>query len=209
MTFKQVFRLTVGIILFSIGIVCTVQANLGVAPWDTLHQGLSKHSGLTFGQVSIFVGLSIVAINILLKELVGLGTVVNIVLIGLIVDALFTTGIIPEMTTFLGGLVMLVIGMFILALGSYYYIGAGLGTGPRDGLMVALVKKTGKPVGLIRGAIEGAVLILGYLLGGSIGIGTLILALGIGPIVQWVFGLLSFDVAAVEHQVIFPRQKAV
>lgn len=205
---KNIFRLMFGIALFSIGIVCTINANLGIAPWDTFHQGINLHSNLTFGQASIVVGLILLIINYILREHIGLGTILNIFFIGIIIDILFKYEIIPVMDTFISGFIMIIIGMIIISFGSYYYIGAGFGAGPRDGLMVGLVKKTNLPIGLIRAIIEVSVLVIGYSLGGKVGIGTLILAIGIGPIVQIIFKTVKFDVKNVNHIYIIKSKKS-
>lgn len=121
----------------------------------------------------------------------------------MIIDLLYTINLIPKADNFLYGLVLLFSGMFIIALATYFYIDAAFGAGPRDGLMIILVKLTQRPVGLVRLAIESGVCIIGYLLGGQIGIGTILIALGIGPIIQTVFKLLKFKIETVQHEYIF------
>ncbi len=202
---KRILRLTIGLILFSFGIVLTVNGNLGLSPWEAFHIGLSEKLNISFGQVAIIVGAAIVLLNYHLKESIGLGTLANIFVIGLIIDLIFASKLIPVMTEFLPGLMMITLGMVIIAFASYCYIGSGFGTGPRDGLMVALTRELGKPIGLIRGSIEITVLLFGYLLGAKVGIGTIILAFGIGPIVQLTFKLFKFDVQAVEHDAILAK----
>lgn len=199
MIIKRFIRLIIGISLFAIGIVFTINANLGIAPWDTFHQGVSLLSNITFGQASIIVGLSILILNFFLKEHIGIGTILNIFIIGIIIDILFKFNVIPVMNSFISGFLMIIAGMVTIAFGSYFYIGAGFGSGPRDGLMVGLVKKTKLPIGVIRAAIEVSVLLIGYLLGGQVGIGTVILAVFIGPIVQFIFRIVKFDVKSVKH----------
>lgn len=196
-----------GILLYAFGIVLSIKANLGIAPWDVFHQGISLLTGITIGQASIGIGLLILIINYGLKEKIGVGTIVNILGIGIIIDFLFYLDIIPTMDSLLGGIAVIIISMFVIALGSYFYIGSGYGIGPRDGLMVGLVKKTNKKVGFIRGVIELSVLAMGVILGGKIGIGTLLIGIGIGPIVQLTFKLLHFDVSAISHQYLFERNR--
>lgn len=205
MKLLRIIRLILGLVLFALGIVLTVNANLGLAPWDAFHIGLTKIFNLSFGQVSILVGAIILTINYHMNESIGIGTIANIFVIGIILDLLFASNLIPVSANTNSGVIMLLIGMIVIAFASYFYIGSGFGTGPRDGLMVALTKKFTKPVGLIRGAIELTVLILGYLLGAKIGLGTLLLAFGIGPIVQVVFKLLRFEVEKVKHDSILQK----
>ncbi len=199
MIYKRYLRLTIGIILYAIGIVLTINGNLGLAPWDALHIGLSAISGITFGQITIIVGLLVLLLNYQLQESIGIGTLMSTIVIGFLIDFIFHIDLIPVSHHFAGGMIMLFMGMVFIAVASYCYIGAGFGTGPRDGLMVGLTRVTGKPVGLIRGLIETSVLLIGYLLGAKIGFGTVFLAFGIGPIVQTTFKVLRFDVHAVEH----------
>lgn len=206
-TFTNVIRLILGLFLYSLGIALTVQANLGVAPWDTFHQGLSSLIAITFGQASIIVGLIIVFINILLNENVGIATILNMFLIGLFIDVIFGSGIIEKSSSIPIGLIMLVLGMFAIAIATWLYVGAGLGSGPRDGLMIALTRKTNPTVGQIRSLIDLTALIIGVSLGGQIGIGTAILAFCIGPIVQITLKVLKFDIGEVKHTYLI-RSKA-
>ncbi|MDF2615087.1 MAG: putative rane protein [Clostridia bacterium] len=207
MKLRRLLTLFLGILLYGLGIVLSIKANLGVAPWDAFHQGLAALIGITLGQAGIGVGLLILVLNYWLKEKIGVGTVVNIFGIGLVIDLFLYLDFIPTMHTLISGTAAIVISMFIIALASYFYIGAGYGTGPRDGLMVGLVKKTDKKVGLIRGIIELTVLTVGVVLGGKIGIGTLILGIGIGPVVQLTFHLLKFDVSKIKHEYLFETNK--
>ncbi len=204
---KRLTQLFIGLILYALGIYFTLQANLGVAPWDAFHQGLSQKFSITFGQASILVGITIVIFNMFFKENIGIGTIANTVIIGLIIDFFYRINLLPEMTTIISGFVIIILGMVTIALATYFYIGAAYGAGPRDGLMIIMVKVTQKPVGLVRLTIESTVLLIGFLLGGKIGIGTVVIALGIGPIVQFVFKLLKFEIEKVEHQYLFAQSK--
>lgn len=193
-------KLFLGILLFAIGIVLTIQADLGIGPWDAFHQGISIHTNLSFGQAGILVGVILLFINLFLKQYIGIGTIVNIIGIGLLIDFFMASAYIQKSDSIVNGLIMLIIGMFVIALGSYFYIGAGFGAGPRDGLMVGLHLKLNKPVGMIRGSIEIITCFVGFLLGGKIGIGTVIIAFGIGPIVAFTFKILRFEVKDVKHR---------
>ncbi|MCK8058968.1 MULTISPECIES: YitT family protein [unclassified Fusibacter] len=199
-TLKLMPRMLLGLFLYALGIGITIKAHLGVSPWTVFHQGMSNVFPISLGQAVILTGLIIVVLNYLFKEKIGLGTLLNMSLIGVFIDWLFKLNLIPNSTTMVTGILMLVSGMFTIAIASWLYIGAGLGAGPRDGLMVILTKKTNKPVGLIRALIEFAALMLGILMGGKVGIGTAILVFGIGPIIQLTFKLVRFDVKKVEHR---------
>jgi len=186
--------LVLGLFIFSLGIVFTLHSSLGLGPWDVLHQGLSGRISLTFGQTSILVGGVLILITVLLGERPGLGTVLNMVLIGLFVDAIQWTRLVPEGAgrSVVVRFAMDVGGVAAVGAGSALYIKAGLGAGPRDSLMLGLHRHTGLRVGWVRTAIEVSALIVGYLLGGTVGVGTAIFALGIGPAVDAAFRL--FDV---------------
>ena len=196
----RIVRLVWGLFLFAAGIVLTVHANLGVAPWDVFHQGISRITGITFGMTSIAVGIVLVAVSVLMKEHIGFGTLCNMLLIGAFIDMLMFGKMIPEASTSLPGLFMMIAGLFVIALGSFFYMGAGYGAGPRDTLMVVLARRTGFPVGLCRIIVEGTALTCGWLLGGHVGIGTIISAFGIGFAVQIVFTLLKFDVRSINQE---------
>lgn len=198
-TFTNLVRLMVGLYLFSVGIVMTINANLGLAPWDVFHQGISKQTGITMGEASIYVGIVIIFFNFLFKEKVGIGSLCNMYFIGLFLDQIMAQGWIPVYTTLWMQYAMMFGGMFIISIGSYLYISSALGSGPRDALMVALHVYTGKSVRFVRNAIELFFLAIGILLGGKFGIGTIIMATTIGYFVQFVFYLFKFDIKNVEH----------
>ena len=197
-----IIRLFAGFFLYSAGIVMTINANIGLAPWDVFHQGLSKTFGITIGQASIGIGIIIIIINSLFKEKVGWGSLSNMLFIGVFVDILMLNHIIPEFENLVLRALMMFSGMFVIGVATYLYISVGLGAGPRDGLMVALTKRTGKSVRLVRNTIETVVVIIGYFLGGTVGVGTLVIALTIGVFVQLAFQLFKFDVKKVEHRFI-------
>jgi len=196
----RLLKLLLGLFLYALGIVLTMKAHLGFAPWEVFHAGLGKTLGISIGNISILTGLLIVLAVFALGEKLGLGTLLNMVLIGIFMDLLLRLGWIAGMTHWLPGLLLLVTGLFVIALASYFYIGSGFGAGPRDSLMVALTRKTGLAVGLCRGSIELAAVITGWFLGGMVGVGTVISAFAIGPVVQIVFRLLRFDVTKVRHE---------
>lgn len=202
---KRTVRLIFGLFLYSLGLTFVIQANVGLAPWDAFGMGISNLTGITYGNVSILTGLVIIVVVAgFLKEKIGIGTILNTVLIGLFVDIMRGANLIPYMTNFFYGVIMLLSSQIIISIASYFYIGSGLGCGPRDTLMVALCKLFPRiPVGAIRGSIEGTVLLIGFLLGAKVGIGTVIAVFGIGFILETTFKLLKFDLKAVVHENIF------
>lgn len=159
-----------------------VRAGLGLDPWDVFHQGLTIHTPMTIGVASAVVGVAVLLAWIPLRNRPGIGTVANVVVIAVTVDA----GLLVLSTpSSLGVRIAMMVGAVVLnALSTVLYVGAGLGPGPRDGLMTGLVVRTGLSVRLVRTSIEAAVLTVGWLLGGNVGVGTVLYAFGIGPLVQ-------------------------
>jgi uncharacterized protein len=198
----RILRLFAGLFLYAVGIVMTINANIGLSPWDVFHQGLSKNINITMGQASIYVGMIIVLLNYVLGERLGWGTIGNMLFIGIFMDILMINNLIPSFQNIILKLLIAAAGMFTIGVASLLYLGAELGSGPRDGLMLALTKKTGKSVSFIRNSIEISVLIIGYFLGGFLGVGTLIMALAIGHFVQFAFKVFKFDVSKIKHRFI-------
>jgi uncharacterized membrane protein YczE len=188
---RRLLQFTVGLTLCAVAVWSSVTVGLGLSPWDTLHAGLSERLGLSFGTILILVGVLVQALAWVLGQRPGLGTLVNIVGVGWTVDRLLGTSWLdglPEAPTALRVLVLLG-SVTLLGLGGAMYIAAGFGAGPRDSLMVACFHR-GLPIGPARCAIECTVLLVGWLLGGPLGLGTVLLALGTGPVVQLSFRLL-------------------
>ncbi len=200
-TLRKIARIIIGLFIFALGITLSVNANIGLAPWDAFSAGVSNLTGISFGLIVVLTGLVIIVADVLLGEKIGIGSILNAVLIGLFVDLIQSFNLIPKMNRLIPGILVLVIGQVLIVFGSYLYISAGLGCGPRDALMVALGKRLPTwPIGLIRGLIEGSVLAIGWMFGAKVGIGTVIAAFGIGFILQHLFRLLRFDVKAVRHE---------
>lgn len=202
---KRTNRLLFGLFLYSLGLTLSIQANVGLAPWDAFGMGVSNLTGISYGNISILTGIVIlIVVAGFLKEKIGMGTVLNTILIGVMVDLMQSIKLIPFMTNFFLGTLMLLLSQVIISLATYFYISTGMGCGPRDTLMVALGKMFPKiPIGAIRGAIEGTVLLIGFLLGAKVGLGTVIAVFGISFILQYTFKLLKFDIKAVVHENIF------
>ncbi|WP_431240642.1 YczE/YyaS/YitT family protein [Mycolicibacterium aichiense] len=171
-----------------------VRAGLGLDPWDVFHQGLTRHTPMTIGVASAVVGVVVLLAWIPLRNKPGIGTVANVVVIAVTVDAGLAVLTAPESVP---ARIALMLGAVLLnAVSTVLYVGAGLGPGPRDGLMTGLVARTGVSVRVVRTAIEATVLAVGWLLGGSVGVGTVIYAFGIGPMVQLVLRLTPKPVLA-------------
>ena len=206
---EQFFRLIAGLFLYAFGIVLTMKANIGYAPWEVFHAGVGKTIGMTIGNVSIITGLLIVLLTFMMGEKLGLGTLLNMVLIGVFMDILLGFGIIPTMTHWLSCFMVLVAGLFVISFASFFYIGSGFGAGPRDSMMVALTRKFGLPVGLCRGGIELAAVISGWILGGMVGVGTVFSAFFIGFCVQVTFWMLRFNPTNVHHETLDQTLKSM
>ncbi|MCL2373893.1 MAG: hypothetical protein FWC65_01450 [Treponema sp.] len=190
--------LITGLFFFALGVVTSIRAHIGYAPWSVFHVGLADTIGWSIGATSIMVGMVIVMFAALLREKLGLGTILNMVVIGLFIDVIFP--FIPLWRNFPAGIMMLFAGIFSISVGTYCYMRAGFGPGPRDSLMVALNRKTRLPIGLCRSTLELAVTIAGFLLGGMVGIGTIIFVVAIGFSIQMTFKLFKFDAKAVKHE---------
>jgi uncharacterized membrane protein YczE len=195
---RRLPRLAVGLVAFGGGIGLMVLSGLGLPPWDVLHQGLSERTGVPIGTAGIFVGLALLLLWIPLRQRVGIGTLSNAVVVGLVIDGVVWA--VPEPSHLLVRWALLVAGIALIGLGSGAYIGAGLGPGPRDGLMTGIAAR-GPSVRLVRTAIEVTVLALGIVLGGTAGVGTVLLALLIGPIVQVTLGWFDLGTGAVATDV--------
>lgn len=187
---RRLPRLLLGLLLCGVGIGLIVQGDLGLDAWTVLHQGLAEQTGLSIGVVTMAVGLAMFTISLPLGERIGLGTLANVVLIGLMIDV--TIAVVDQPAGTATRWAFLVGGVLLFAVGSGFYIGAGLGPGPRDGVMTGLAAK-GLRIGVARTAIEVTVLVVGWLLGGSVGVGTVLFALAIGPLVDLALRRLALD----------------
>jgi uncharacterized membrane protein YczE len=181
-TTRRLVQLFAGLTLYGWSMAMLVRSELGLDPWDVFHDGVSRWTGLSFGTVVILVGLAVLALWIPLRQWPGLGTVANAVVIGLVTDLGLAVLSTPDSLLARGGL--LVGGVVLNGLAGGMYIGSQFGAGPRDGLMTGLVRRTGRSIRLVRTSLEITVLALGWLLGGVVGVGTVLYALAVGPLVQ-------------------------
>lgn len=190
---KKIIILNIGFFLCSLGMIMMLTAGLGAGPWVTFHKGLSILTGLSFGRMSQIVGLIIILVGAYLNIAPGIGTILNMFFIGFYADVIEASGFLVTPLNFPLQLLLLVGGMIVNSFGIYVYLINGLGAGPRDGLMLGLVKKTNLSVTVIKSSIEITALLLGIFLGGPYGIGTVIAALGMGYILNTIFNKLEFD----------------
>lgn len=186
-------RLMLGFIIIAFGTNLTIYANMGMNPWGTFHQGVSSITGLSFGLVTQLTGVIIILLSLFIKIYPGIGTLLNMFFIGFLVDSFDAMHFIPKSDLISVRTVYLIIGTFLFNYGIYVYMSCGLGAGPRDGLLVGLVKITGLSVSIMRPIIEVTIVITGILLGGSYGVGTLLNAFGGGYILNAVFRFYKFN----------------
>jgi len=186
---KRLVQLYAGLLLYGASMALMIRAGLGLDPWDVLHQGLAERLPLSFGMVTIVVGALVLLAWIPLRQRPGVGTVSNVIVIGLAVDA--ALAVLPAPDDPALRLTFMLAGVGLNGVATAAYIGARLGPGPRDGLMTGLVRRTGRSVRLVRTSIEVTVLAAGWLLGGTVGVGTVVYALGIGPLVHVLLPVLT------------------
>ncbi len=188
----RLVKLNLGLVLFGVGLWLGLVGELGVGPWDVLTGGLSKQLGTRFGLTAIGVSAAVLLIGLAARVRPGIGTLLNVVVIGAVLDVLLESPLLDGLGEAPLPLRLLttLLGIATVAAGSALYLGSHLGPGPRDGLMVAIHTRTGWRVGTARGVLECVVLVLGVLLGGPVGVGTVLFALGIGPAVQVAFRVL-------------------
>jgi uncharacterized membrane protein YczE len=179
---RRLAQLFVGLVLYGISMALLIRSSLGNMPWDVLHQGLARHLGWSLGTVTVVVGGAVLLCWIPLRERPGVGTVSNVVVIGIAVDA--ALALVPAPSALVLRILFAAGGIALNAVATALYIGVRLGPGPRDGLMTGLVRRTGRSVRLVRTSIEVAVVLIGWLLGGTLGPATVVYALAVGPLVH-------------------------
>jgi len=182
MLMRRLIQLYAGLVLYGVSVALMLRANLGLEPWGVFHQGVALRTGWSFGTITILVGALVLLLWIPLRQKPGIGTISNVFVIGLAVDAALPFVDAPE--GYAARTAMLAAGIVLNGLAGGAYIGAGLGPGPRDGLMTGIVRRTGLSIRLVRTSIEVVVLASGWLLGGVVGLGTMLYALSIGWLVQ-------------------------
>ena len=202
----RLVSLVTGLFLFALAIVLLLESKLGLSPWDVLNQGIARHSPLSFGAANVAVGLAVLLLAWALGGAPGLGTVANAVLVGTFIQLLTSIDGVADLSSRGLGLriALLVAGIVLVGPASALYIGADLGAGPRDTLMLVGARRTGRRVGVVRAAIEASALAAGIVLGGTFGVGTVAFALLVGPVVEASFALLARSPLAAEEPVAAP-----
>ncbi len=188
---RRLVQLLWGLVLYGISMALMLRANLGLDPWDVLHQGLAPRIGLSFGMTVNVLGLIVLLLWIPLRQRPGIGTVLNIIVIGTVVD--LSLAMLPAPEGYPLRFAFLVAGIVLNGIAGGAYIGAGLGPGPRDGLMTGIASRAGWPIKIVRTAIELSVLAIGWLLGGTVGLGTVLYALTIGWVVHYALPFFTLD----------------
>lgn len=191
---RRLAQLYAGLALYGASMALQIRAGLGLDPWDVFHQGVADRAGLTFGTVVIITGAAVLLAWVPLRQRPGIGTISNVFVIGVTVDV--SLALVPAAGSSAAALVMLLAGIGLNGVASGAYIGAGLGPGPRDGLMTGLVRRTGGSVRVVRTTIEVAVLVVGAVLGGTVGLGTVLYTVSIGPLVHVLLPRLTVAQAA-------------
>ena len=183
------------------GVYLTIQANIGAGPWDVLSIGFSKTFGILYGNASIVISVTILIIDILLKEPIGIAMFIDAVVVGKAVDFYNWVNVVPPCKSTTAGIFVMICGLVVLAYTQFTYMMASLGCGPRDTLLVGLAKRLKKlPIGLVSIMLLSSATLIGWLLGGPVGLGTLICAFGAGPVMQLAFRTVRFDATTIRHQ---------
>ncbi|MBV7653618.1 membrane protein YczE [Streptomyces albidoflavus] len=190
---RRLFQLFTGLTLYGVSVALLVRGELGLEPWGVFQQGLSELTGLTMGTVSVVVGAAVLLLWIPLRQRPGFGTVCNVFVVGLALDA--TLAVLPAVEPLAARVALMISGVVLNGAATGLYIAARFGPGPRDGLMTGLHQATGRSVRLVRTGIEVLVVASGFLLGGTVGIGTVVYALSIGPLAQWFLRLFAVPAA--------------
>ncbi|GAA2738498.1 membrane protein [Pedococcus aerophilus] len=193
-TTRRLVQLLAGLTLYGVSMGMLIRAGLGLDPWDVFHFGIASHLPLSFGTVTIIVGAAVLLLWIPLRQMPGLGTIANVIVIGLVTDA--TLWLLDRPSAMVLRVLLLGGGILLNGLAGALYIGSQFGPGPRDGLMTGLVRRTGRSIRLVRTSIELTVLLIGFALGGVVGVGTVLYAVLIGPTVQLFLPLFTVPIEA-------------
>ncbi len=195
------FRIVIGLFIFAFGVHLTIYANIGLAPWDCLGMGVAKHTPLNYGIAMTLIALTVLVIDILLRERIGYGTVIDAFLTGNFVQFFNSFNPLPDNHNTFLGIGIMVVGFIFMALGMAVYMKSEQGCGPRDALLVGLGKRMPKiPIGIVEILLWAVVLLLGWLLGGPVGIGTLISTFGAGLVLQAVYTVIHFEPRKLKHR---------
>ena len=206
----QWLQIAAGLLVFAFGVHLTIFANIGLAPWDCLGMGIAKHTPLNYGLSMTCMAVVIVMIDLLLGERIGFGTIIDALLTGNFVQMFNDLNPLPLNTNLFAGIGIMLAGFVFMALGMWIYMKGGQGCGPRDALLVGLGKRVPKlPIGLVEILLWAVVLLVGWLLGGLVGIGTLISTFGAGLVMQLVYQAIRFEPREIEHHDLIRTSKAL
>ncbi len=198
---RQWFRIAAGLLVFAFGVHLTIYANIGLAPWDCLGMGIARHTPLNYGLAMTALAVTILFIDLAMKERIGYGTVIDALLTGNFVQMFNALNPLPENQSLLVGVAVMMAGFVFMALGMFFYMREGQGCGPRDALLVGLGKRLSRlPIGAVQILLWAAVLLAGWLLGGPVGIGTLLSTVGAGMVLQMVYQWLRFEPRDIRHK---------
>ena len=214
MTRKRLFlewiRIVFGLLVFALGVHTTIYANIGLAPWDCLGMGMAKHTPFNYGISMTIMAVIILLIDVLLKEKIGYGTIIDALLTGNFVQMYNSLNPFPENNNLWLGIVIMLVGFVFMAIGMWIYMSAEQCCGPRDALLVGLGKRMSRvPIGIVEIMLWAVVLLAGFLLGGSVGIGTLICTFGAGLVMQLVYYLIKFEPRELKHKGVIEVSKAL
>ncbi len=201
-------KIIIGLIVFSLGVHLTIHANLGLAPWDCLGMGVSFHTPLNYGLAMTVMSVIILLIDILMKEKIGFGTIIDALLTGNFIQIFNDLALFPKAEDTLTGILVIVAGLALMAVGQYFYMSSAQCCGPRDALLVGLGKRLSRlPIGAVQSLLWGIVFLIGGLLGGPIGIGTIVTTFGSGIVMQIIYTLIRFEPRKVEHKSVIETVK--
>lgn len=201
-------KIVIGLLIFSLGVHLTIRANLGLAPWDCLGMGISFQTPLNYGLSMTMISVIILFIDILIKEKIGFGTIIDALLTGNVVQLFNDIDPFPETKNTFVGILIIVAGLVLMAIGQYFYMSSAQCCGPRDALLVGLGQRLRRlPIGAVQIFLCGTVLLTGWLLGGPVGIGTIVSTFGSGIVMQMVFTYIKFEPRAIEHRSVIDTLK--
>ena len=203
-TLMEWLKIVLGLIVFALGVHMTIYANIGLAPWDCLGMGIAKHTPFNYGISMTLIAVTVLIIDILLKERIGYGTIIDAICTGNFVQMFNYLDPLPENKNSMLGIAIMLGGFVFMALGMWIYMSAQQCCGPRDALLVGLGKRMKKvPIGIVEIMLWAVVLLFGFLLGGPVGVGTLISTFGAGLVMQLVYSLIHFEPRKLRHRDIF------
>ena len=200
----RTLQAVLGLFTYAMGVYLTLQAAIGLGPWEVLAMGVAGQFGLIFGNATLIVSAVILTMDVLMKERIGIGTVLNTIICSKAVDLYTWLGLVPKQEHLAASIAVMIAGMFTIAVGQLIYISTGLGCGPRDSFVIGVGKRLSRwPIGLVQNSILMVALLLGWLLGGPVGLGTLLSVVGMGAAMQLVFRIAKFEPRKVQHENFF------